>query len=46
MRKKLEELRLYVESLWQAENVQEMQGFYKGLIERIDALLKEQANAN
>lgn len=46
MRKKLEELRIYVESLWQAESMQEMQGFYKGLIERIDALLKEQANDN
>ena len=46
MRKKLEDLRLYVENLWQAENMQEMQGFYKGLVERIDALLKEQAIDN
>ena len=46
MRKKLEDLRLYVENLSQAENMQEMQGFYKGLVERIDALLKEQAIDN
>ena len=46
MNKKLLELREDVESLWEAESMEEMQAFYKGLADRIDALLQELARNN
>ena len=46
MNKKLLELREYVENLWEAESMEEMQAFYKGLVDRIDALLQELAKTN
>ena len=46
MNKKLLELREYVENLWEAESMEEMQAFYKGLADRIDALLQELARNN
>ena len=46
MNEKLLELRQYVENLWKAESMEEMQSFYQGLIKRIDALLLEIAKNN
>jgi len=46
MNEKLLELRQYVENLWEAESMEEMQSFYQGLIKRIDALLAEIAKNN
>jgi|TARA_R110000851_G_scaffold145438_1_gene284885 hypothetical protein len=46
MNDKLLELRQYVENLWKAESMEEMQSFYQGLIKRIDDLLVEIAKNN
>lgn len=46
MNNKLLELRQYVENLWGAENMEDMQSFYQRLIKRIDALLVEIAKNN
>jgi hypothetical protein len=46
MNDKLLELRQYVENLWEAESMKEMQSFYQGLIKRIDSLLAEIAKNN
>ncbi len=46
MNDKLLELREYVENLWEASSMEEMQAFCKGLIDRIDALLQELAKNN
>jgi len=46
MREKLEELLTYVEELWEAENMEEMQTFYAGLLARINEMLKDLAKDN